>query len=660
MATFQIPTNPPYFVGQQFNPSFTQSTTGITATVNDLKQYFLSYPNAQGRESLQDTNIFGDLLLTSTSSFTTDVPITIDGSSNYIEFGDATKQYTAFIEANYAQLNTDNIFLSPYQNTFQGSNSTKSTNAPIKFSNITSGEYGTLYVDPSPNNDITLYSNQSSNAGLTVRNPSYSFTVNPTVGNVASFINPISSSYSITGASLTASGTNPILIVNGGSSTTNFIQLTQESSNSVFRNSYWNAVGGGYIFQLKNTSSSYASYFSISTTGVGVNGNVNASGSVQGNNLVVSPSGNDSYNIYSANGFGLVMANQSSGLGTMTLSNGSTTYVTLTCPTANTLQIGGGGGGNLSCSAINGSQLTLTSGANSTVLTTTSTGLNVNDPVNIAGSLNLYESGTSSIQISQEGGNSVLRNSYWTTSGGGYIFQLKNTSSSYASYFAITPTGTNVLVGNLTVPALGAYPQANSNTAATITYVNQAINSFINPTTGFTITQTNVTSFTYPNGSGTTIYSYANANTAYQPTCTLTVNSLGQKKITWQTLQVSSGFTSFTFPYSISQPQYTINGTLTQTPTKIVLAYFNISNYYNSYNWATTANCTQNYTYSTQGGGAFSQATNFQTEIIAAATSPITYYLVFSLNTWSGNGGQASNFNALSTYYVTGQTMNWW
>jgi hypothetical protein len=203
MATFKIPTNPPYFPSSNFNPQFNTTANTSTQSVQELQAYFLSYPQAQGKETLLDTTITGNLILTSSSTFNASTNLILDSSSNYIQFGDNTKMTTApsADDPNTVYNDVSNIFTSPTIQTFQGSNTTTTTTAPLQFSNVTSSEFGTIYVDPSPNNDLTIYSNQSTNAGLTVRNPSYSFTVNPTVGNVASFINPISSTYAISGQS---------------------------------------------------------------------------------------------------------------------------------------------------------------------------------------------------------------------------------------------------------------------------------------------------------------------------------------------------------------------------------------------------------------------------------------------------------------------------
>ena len=143
---------------------------------------FLSYPNAQGTEDLKITNI--SRLTTLTNN------LVIDGSGNYIQFPDLSQQTTAFIEANYAQLNTDNVFQAPYKQTFQGSNNSTGVNCPFQITNVDNGEQMSMYVDKNANVDMTLYSGQT-NGGLTVRTATNSFTINPISTNIAGFINPI-------------------------------------------------------------------------------------------------------------------------------------------------------------------------------------------------------------------------------------------------------------------------------------------------------------------------------------------------------------------------------------------------------------------------------------------------------------------------------------
>ena len=243
--SFSIPPSPPNFRGNTFNPATYPSTTNTGLTVQGGLSYFVSYPQAQGRVTLLDTNVTGNLntsdniflnnagnyiqfadgtrQTTATQDFSgyafTDVSnvffdlntfnanIAIGGTPNinYLQFPDGTKQYTSSsTDINTVYNDVSNTFLSGTIQTFQGSNTTSNLTAPFQFSNVSSGEFGTLYVDPSPNNDLTLYSNQS-NGGLTIRNVNgNSCTLNP-LNNNANFYNPIVSTLGITGNTLTTS-----------------------------------------------------------------------------------------------------------------------------------------------------------------------------------------------------------------------------------------------------------------------------------------------------------------------------------------------------------------------------------------------------------------------------------------------------------------------
>jgi hypothetical protein len=164
-----------------------------------LAANYLQFPLAQGAETLANTTVSGVLTVQDTSTFadlaTFNNGIDITTTAG-ITFSDTTVQTTAFIEANYAQLNTDNIFLAPYQNTFQGNASTGNANAPLKLTNGVAGEYATLYLNPSSGEDITLYTNQNPNGGLTIRGANdASFTMNPATvqdGVGCLFTNPLS------------------------------------------------------------------------------------------------------------------------------------------------------------------------------------------------------------------------------------------------------------------------------------------------------------------------------------------------------------------------------------------------------------------------------------------------------------------------------------
>jgi hypothetical protein len=241
--SFSTPPLYPNFKGNNYNPIAYPSTSNTGLTVQQGQAYFVSFPQAQGKITLLDTNITGEL--------NTSNNIFLNNTGNYIQFPDGTKQTTATqdfsgyaftdVSNNFSKLNTfngnlaiggvfgvnyiqypdgtrqytapagddintvyndvSNTFLSGTIQTFQGSNATIPTNATLRFSNVNTGEYGSLFVDPNPNNDLTLYSNQSG-GGLTISNSTNSFTINPTTTNTASFLNPIVSNASITGQSL--------------------------------------------------------------------------------------------------------------------------------------------------------------------------------------------------------------------------------------------------------------------------------------------------------------------------------------------------------------------------------------------------------------------------------------------------------------------------
>ena len=74
-------------------------------------------------------------------------------SANYIQFTDGSKQSIAFVDADYAQLNTNNLFLQPFSNTFQGNNSFSALNAPLVISNSQTSNKASFYIDDANNLD---------------------------------------------------------------------------------------------------------------------------------------------------------------------------------------------------------------------------------------------------------------------------------------------------------------------------------------------------------------------------------------------------------------------------------------------------------------------------------------------------------------------------
>jgi hypothetical protein len=273
-----------------------------------LAQNYLQFPNAQGAETMGDLIVSGALTaqdpatFADTATFNNGINIGVGDltfsdltvqstafiEANYaqlntdntflspyiqkfasgVTFGDDTTQTTAFIEANYAQLNTDNIFLAPYQNTFAGNSSTGHTNAPIKITNgvVTGGvpEYCTMYLDPTSGYDMTLYTNQTTNGGLTVRNR-----------NGASFtLNPITISTGVVGCQTL----NPI-DMNGK----NLIGL--ENLYTVGNVMNFNDYTGEDLFQLSNGG--HISYFNINMN----NNNISGASSVSSPLFLVGANG---------------------------------------------------------------------------------------------------------------------------------------------------------------------------------------------------------------------------------------------------------------------------------------------------------------------------------------------------------------------------------
>jgi microcystin-dependent protein len=336
------------------SPNFNTATQSLT--YGDALKSFLAYPQAQGKEQLVDTDVSGTLQLFG--------DLSIVGTGNYIQFPDATQQTTAFIEANYAQLNTDNTFLSPFTNTFQGTNASNGLTAPIIVSNSQTTNKASFYIDDANNLDFTLYSNQA-DGGMTIRNAGgNSFTVAPLApNNTATFSNPIScGSQTLTCGSIT---------INDGAGNTSVLSTTASGLN---------VADPLTSTQLTLSSGGNTSLLTTTATGLNVADPIVSTGQITGNNFLVAPAGQDPYSIYSnsTGGYGLVVANTSGGVGTLTLSNNSTTLTTLSS-TTNGLVVN---------DPLTATSLTLSSGGNTTVMTTTGTGLNIADSITTLNSVN--------------------------------------------------------------------------------------------------------------------------------------------------------------------------------------------------------------------------------------------------------------------------------
>ena len=277
MAQYPKPSNnyPTFSQG-----TFTNPTTG-GLTIDEGKKYFLTFPTQQANttETMSTVLVQGTLGVAQTATFNntvstaihsigdvllddalnvggittlegdldiTDSNIILNGTylTNYIEFPDGSKQYSADAGISpYTVLNNqDNTYVAGFNQTFVGDINSVGVNGPIVFTNTTStGGTGSLYVDPNSGNDITIYSAQSTNSGLTVRNSTNSFTVNPStvngVNNIANFINPINSNSNIS--------TQNQLVIYDGSTFTNNTTIDQQATNLVFSN---NSSPGAIVF----------------------------------------------------------------------------------------------------------------------------------------------------------------------------------------------------------------------------------------------------------------------------------------------------------------------------------------------------------------------------------------------------------------------------
>jgi hypothetical protein len=160
MAAYPIP-NPQYGI---YNPNnfSKQSSDQDALTIETGKNYFLQFPNAQTTQTEylhsigvgSDATFNGVVTFNDTVTYNTDIEFTadvlVDGMATVMDnllcestatitdtltceggidiptvgkgltFPDNTTQTTAFIEANYAQLNTDNTFLPTFTNNFNG------------------------------------------------------------------------------------------------------------------------------------------------------------------------------------------------------------------------------------------------------------------------------------------------------------------------------------------------------------------------------------------------------------------------------------------------------------------------------------------------------------------------------------------------------------
>jgi hypothetical protein len=479
MALYYPPIKPnaPIYSFQNFeapNTPVSPAQGGSSVTEEWLATHYLAFPNAQGVENfgfqeLQLTSsnqgevaqlyinpAIGQDVVLSTSqtdgSLTIKTPATtlntmVLSPSTGLTFGDGTIQNTAFIEANYAQLNTNNTFLSPYINTFQGSNATIPSTGPLQISNVSTSEYASFYVDPSPTYDLTLYTAQTGNtAGLTVRNPNYSFSINPTVGNVASFVNPISSTYSITGQSFGVNTT-------GSEAYTIYSNTTPSNYGLVIANT----TGNNGSLTLSNNGGTLTT---ITSTSTGLN--IADPLSVDGTLTLGSSGVNATINTASANGITTLSNNNVNGGFTFNVNGGPLPTICNMLGTGfyifNTLDMGDNNIVGLNKLGVStGQTLSIVDGVTDLMTLSASLGINMFESIGM-NSNNIIDVN----QINGIGGN------------------LNTTSNLYITGVVNVDTINGKTVS---VPSLNTAPSYPDNTSkiATTSYVTTAINNIPTP-----------------------------------------------------------------------------------------------------------------------------------------------------------------------------------
>ena len=304
---------------------------------------------------------------------------------------DNTLATTAFVVSqgggSGVKTNQNNTFLQPYIQSFTCSPTVSNTTAPLQLLNSTSTESASLYIDPSPNNDVTLYSGQT-NGGLTIRNISgNSFTVNPSApNNTAAFLNPISTTSGLYFPSAAGAGFTPYIA--GGTAASQAINLVAgyvnlydvaNLSNSIkIDTTAPNTLSLGSDVGLLNcgntkitgsltvTNGTNNSTLTTTATGLNVNDPIVATGNITGNNLIISTAtGSLSYPaaalgsnppFISGGGAGSGVINiAAASLGLLDVANGANN-VTLDATGPNTLTLSAGAA-NVNCGYINLTQV---------------------------------------------------------------------------------------------------------------------------------------------------------------------------------------------------------------------------------------------------------------------------------------------------------------
>ena len=259
-----------------------------------LNEHYCQFPVAQGSMSFAGINNTGS------TTIKQNLVMTGTPNVNYIEFPNGTKQYTASSGADI--LDTDNTFIGV--NTF----------SPLPLQ-----PYGSIM-----NEGLTITNNQS-NAGTGLGTQLISYT--PT-GTIGFSIFSLASTNTTTGAPPSLK-----LLPNGVSSV-----LQAQGTNGIAELNA-SGTGGSIILQsstgVKLQISPLINFNNWGTLSATSNDGIKSNVNLTSTSFIINDTVNDVYQFYSQNSpnYGMVIANTSGGLGTLTLSNGSTTLTTLTSTT---------------------------------------------------------------------------------------------------------------------------------------------------------------------------------------------------------------------------------------------------------------------------------------------------------------------------------------
>jgi hypothetical protein len=88
---------PPLYPTALFDPGVFIKAGEDGLTYDEALKYFLKYPNAQGTENLQTTNVNGVATFNTDANFETNLVMGGVAGTNYIEYPDGSKQYTASV-----------------------------------------------------------------------------------------------------------------------------------------------------------------------------------------------------------------------------------------------------------------------------------------------------------------------------------------------------------------------------------------------------------------------------------------------------------------------------------------------------------------------------------------------------------------------------------